>query len=139
MGKILRNPDDAERDVLIRAHLDRAAGAADTSGGNNAQEGIDSVFATDDLSAATVVDWAVERGLSIPEQFKVIGFDGTAAVRRALPGLTTIRQPIRAIARRAVQILLDQIEADERGDAVCAPRQGGPIELPGELIEGTTV
>ena len=130
---------DAERDVLIRAHLDRAAGAADTSGGNNAQEGIDSVFATDDLSAATVVDWAVERGLSIPEQFKVIGFDGTAAVRRALPGLTTIRQPIRAIARRAVQILLDQIEADERGDAVCAPRQGGPIELPGELIEGTTV
>ena len=48
---------------------------------------VDAVFATDDLSAAEVLEWARGRGLRVPEDFKVVGFDGTLAVRRALPDL----------------------------------------------------
>ncbi|MBO3724690.1 LacI family DNA-binding transcriptional regulator [Actinomyces bowdenii] len=103
---------------------------------NAMPQSVDSVFATDDLSAAAVLEWARARGLGVPEDFKVIGFDGTAAVHRALPGLSTIRQPIRELAHDAVAILLEQIHSG-------ASRQAGrvsatPPPLGVELFEGRT-
>ena len=71
----------------------------------------------------------------MPEDFKVVGFDGTLAVRRALPGLTTIRQPIAAIAREAVASLVAQIEAVAAGEDPRASLER-LVELPGELVEG---
>lgn len=128
---------DAERTTLIH---ERLSAVADT---------IDAVFATDDLSAATVLDWARSRGLDVPGEFKVAGFDGTAAVRRALPGLTTIRQPLAQIARTAVEHLVAQISehhSPTTDDDAHAPDQpahapapeGGVIEIPGELLTGWT-
>ncbi|WP_136193057.1 LacI family DNA-binding transcriptional regulator [Actinomyces procaprae] len=116
---------DAERARMIDAHLD---GAADV---------IDAVFATDDLSAAAVLDWAQRHGRRVPQDFKVIGFDGTSAVRRALPGLATVRQPIAELARTAVEVLLAQIRAQSEGEQEAAPVDS-PIELPGLLLTGTT-
>ena len=98
---------------------------------------VDAVFATDDLSAAEVLEWARGRGLRVPEDFKVVGFDGTLAVRRALPGLTTIRQPIAAIAREAVALLVAQIEAVAAGEDPRASLER-LVELPGELVVGRT-
>ena len=98
---------------------------------------VDAVFATDDLSAAEVLEWARGRGLRVPEDFKVVGFDGTLAVRRALPGLTTIRQPIAAIAREAVASLVAQIEAVAAGEDPRASLER-LVELPGELVVGRT-
>lgn len=115
---------DAERSRLIYAHLDAVA------------QDIDAVFATDDLSAAAVLQWAEERGLDVPRDFKVVGFDGTAAVRRALPSLTTIQQPIAQIARTAVELLTQQIDA--RDDDVNREPLPSPTEFPGILLEGTT-
>ena len=73
------------------------------------------VFATDDLTAAAVLEWARKRGRRVPEEFKVVGFDATAAMRRALPGLTTIQQPIDDLALCAVDVLLGQIDARAEG------------------------
>ncbi|MDO4899698.1 LacI family DNA-binding transcriptional regulator [Actinomyces sp.] len=115
---------DAERARLIDTHLDAAADL------------IDAVFATDDLSAAAVLDWAERRGRQVPRDFKVIGFDGTSAVRRALPGLATVRQPLADLARTAVEVLLTQIRntaEGQEGEPVVSP-----IELPGALLPGTT-
>lgn len=98
---------------------------------------VDAVFATDDLSAAEVLEWARGRGLRVPEDFKVVGFDGTLAVRRVLPGLTTVRQPIAAIARAAVASLMDQIEATAAGEDPRAALER-VVELPGELVVGRT-
>ena len=92
----------------------RAAAVADRL--DPVADRVDAVFATDDLSAAEVLEWARGRGLRVPEDFKVVGFDGTLAVRRALPGLTTVRQPIAAIAREAVASLVAQIEAAAAGE-----------------------
>lgn len=115
---------DAQRATLVREHLDAV------------RNEIDSVFATDDLSAADVLQWARERGLSVPGDVKVVGFDGTAALRRALPGLTTIQQPIGAIARTAVDLVLEQITSLHDGDLPEPARS--VIELPGTLIQGRT-
>lgn len=123
---------DCERTGLIYSHLDHI------------RDQIDSVFATDDLSAATVLAWAHERGLRVPEQFKVVGFDGTAALRRALPQLTTIQQPLREIAGAAVAELTDQIAAlrqaasDGESSHDLSAHQARVIELPGRLLVGHT-
>ena len=93
------NTPDAERPGLIRERLELVA------------DDVDAVFATDDLTAAQVVEWVEDQGLRVPEDFKVIGFDGTVAMRRALPALTTIQQPIARLARAAVNLLLDQIDS----------------------------
>ena len=113
----------------------RAAAVADRL--DPVADRVDAVFATDDLSAAEVLEWARGRGLRVPEDFKVVGFDGTLAVRRALPGLTTVRQPIAAIAREAVASLVAQIEAAAAGEDPRAALER-LVELPGELVVGRT-
>lgn len=95
---------------------------------------MDAVFCTDDLLAATALEWAHRAGRSVPDSFKVIGFDGTATMRRILPGLTTIRQPLAEICARAVEILHEQIEADTPR----TPAPVAPLELPVELLIGRT-
>ena len=99
---VLTVPFDApadERQALVGARLDEERGS------------FDAVFATDDLAAAEVLEWARLRGLSVPADLKVIGFDGTMAIHRAVPGLTTVRQPLDLIARKAVEVLLERAEA----------------------------
>ena len=105
-----------------------------------ARSPIDAVFATDDLAAAEVLEWARTRDLSVPGDLSVIGFDGTESMRRALPHLATIRQPISQIAQAAVDILLEQMEGtlprpiDEAGESP-APT----LEFPGTLIPGRSL
>ena len=118
-------PDD-ERQALVESRLDSVEGD------------LDGVFATDDLTAAGVLEWAYQRGINVPEELKVVGFDGTTAVRRALPGLTTVAQPIAAIAQSAVELLLGQIEAQAEGRDLFGDDPVPAVELPVELITGRT-
>lgn len=67
---------EAERARTMEAKLDALTPQADA------------VFATDDLLAAGVLDWTRRRGLEVPGQFKVVGFDGTLAATSA-SGLPT--------------------------------------------------
>lgn len=100
-------------------------------------DGVDGVFATDDVTACAVVDWARSRGRSVPGDFRVVGFDGTPAVRALVPWLTTVQQPVKQIAQAAVDDLLEQIEHPEERAARGTPT-GGPVEFPVRLIEGET-
>lgn len=98
---------------------------------------IDAVFATDDLLAAAALEWATLRGRQVPTDFRVVGFDGTSALRQALPGLSTIRQPIADICATAVELLVGQIEMRERDEELPTDPVEA-VELPVELIEGRT-
>lgn len=117
------NDTEPERTRAVWAGLDAA--------------GADAVFATDDLLAARALEWAYQAGLSVPEEFRVIGFDGTEAVRQALPGLTTVAQPIAEIATTAVNLLLDQLAARERGETPTTDLVP-PVELDVTLRLGRT-
>lgn len=64
-----------QRFAMVRDALDEARAAAP----------VDGVFATDDLAAAEVLEWARTRNLSVPTDLAIIGFDGTETMRRALP------------------------------------------------------
>ena len=118
-----------QRFAMVQGSLDQARTDAP----------IDGIFATDDLAAAEVLEWARNRDLSVPGDLSVIGFDGTESMRRALPHLATIRQPIEQIARAAVDILLEQMEGAARHPIDEAGAPAPTIEFPGTLIPGRSI
>jgi DNA-binding LacI/PurR family transcriptional regulator len=63
------------------------------------------VCASDQLALA-VLDLLAARGVPVPERVLVTGFDGILAGRLARPTLTTVRQPMAAMGRLAVQVLV---------------------------------
>ncbi|KAF1055354.1 MAG: HTH-type transcriptional repressor CytR [Stenotrophomonas maltophilia] len=51
-----------------------------------------------------------DRGIRVPEELSIVGFDDLASSRYLSPPLTTVRQPMREIGTRAVNLLLAIIE-----------------------------
>lgn len=72
------------------------------------------IFASNDEMAAGVYHVAYVRGLRIPEDLSVIGFDDTPLAARMWPPLTTVRWPIRDMGRQAAELLLFQAKARQR-------------------------
>ncbi len=64
------------------------------------------VFAASDETAAGVIEAARARGLRIPEDLSVVGFDDTQVARFASPPLTTVRQPLRQMGGVALRTAL---------------------------------
>jgi LacI family transcriptional regulator len=71
------------------------------------------VFAGSDETALGVIEAARTRGLRIPEELSVVGFDDTPVARLAAPPLTTVRQPLREMGAVAVRTAL-RLAAGER-------------------------
>ncbi|MFT4090460.1 MAG: LacI family DNA-binding transcriptional regulator [Asticcacaulis sp.] len=71
------------------------------------------IFAANDETAAAVAMVAHKRGLDIPGDLSVVGFDDAPIASAVWPTLTTIRQPYLEMARRVVQII-DGWEAQTR-------------------------
>jgi LacI family sucrose operon transcriptional repressor len=92
---------------------------------------VDGIFATNDLFATSFITIAKKHGKDVPNQIKVVGYDGTETVQTVFPELTTIRQPIDLIAQTAINILIKEIEG-EFSDVSLENR------LPVKLLKGTT-
>lgn len=70
----------------------------------------DGIFVSGDATAMLVWNVARSLKLSIPEDIKLIGYDGTSFIESYYPQLTTIKQPLVEIARLLVDLLIDKIE-----------------------------
>ncbi len=68
------------------------------------------VFALNDMMAFGIYRSAYQRNINIPEELSVVGFDDVNIADIVSPGLTTVRQPIDAIAVNAIEILNYMIE-----------------------------
>jgi LacI family transcriptional regulator len=68
------------------------------------------IFASNDNMAVGAVQAARERGLSVPENLSVVGFDDADISRIVSPALTTVRQPLEEMGRMAVSLLTRLIE-----------------------------
>ena len=73
---------------------------------------LDAVFASNDQMALGMLHVANERGIAIPGDVAVVGFDGLAEGAQFTPSLTTVVQPLRELGRLAVQELVSRIDAD---------------------------
>ncbi|MGN9845793.1 LacI family DNA-binding transcriptional regulator [Nonomuraea sp. H19] len=84
------------------------------------------IFATNDGQAIGVYHAARRLGLRIPDDLSVVGFDDLPSVRWATPPLTTVRQPLTAMAAAATTMLLTLAHA--------GPLLQHRIELATELV-----
>ncbi len=73
---------------------------------------VTAVFAMSDVTAIGAIRAIHDRGLRVPEDISVMGYDGVDIGRYMVPRLTTIRQHREVIASRSVEILLDCIEGN---------------------------
>ncbi|NLG84990.1 MAG: LacI family transcriptional regulator [Firmicutes bacterium] len=73
----------------------------------------DGVVAFNDLLAIGAMQAIKERGLRIPEDIAVVGFDDIEAASVVEPALTTVRQPLREIGETACKMLLQLINGEE--------------------------
>jgi len=73
------------------------------------------IFASNDDMAAAAIAVAHRRGLDVPRDVTVCGFDDTALATTVWPALTTIRQPVAEMSREAVILLTDAIRRKKAG------------------------
>ena len=71
------------------------------------------IFASNDDMAAGVLAVAHAKGLRLPEDLSVAGFDDTPLAQLVWPPLTTIRQPTRDLAFAAASLLFEKAEGVE--------------------------
>ena len=75
------------------------------------------IFACNDDMAAAAVSVAHRKGLAVPEDISIVGFDDTAPATTVWPELTTVRQPISAMAEAALELLLADLRERRSGQA----------------------
>jgi DNA-binding LacI/PurR family transcriptional regulator len=68
------------------------------------------IFACNDQLAIGVIQGARERGLEIPKDLAIIGFDNTILATTTVPGLTTVAQPIAVMGKKIVDVLIEEIK-----------------------------
>ena len=90
----------------------------------------DGVFASSDIMAAQILQYCREKGIDVPGQLKVVGFDGIELGGLTTPKLTTVCQPVEQMAETAVQSIVKRLNKK-----VVATRVILPVEL---KIRGTT-
>ena len=84
------------------------------------------IFASNDVMAMGVMDAVRNKGLRVPDDVSVIGFDDIPQASLIRPALTTIRQPLEKMGRVATQMLLELLSLSQK--------KIERIELPTELI-----
>jgi LacI family repressor for deo operon, udp, cdd, tsx, nupC, and nupG len=92
------------------------------------------VFAANDMMAVGALAALRDRGLRVPGDVSVAGFDGIHLGRYLHPPLTTYAQPVAAIARRAVDLLFEAMESGDRAAARAGRTSGRSHRLHGELV-----
>jgi len=84
------------------------------------------IMASSDTEALGVMQVARARGLSIPRDLSLVGFDDIPEATFVTPSLTTVRQPLLDMGRLAAETLMDTVADPTRIPTV--------VELPTELI-----
>ncbi|MFE4722539.1 substrate-binding domain-containing protein, partial [Streptomyces sp. NPDC056728] len=65
------------------------------------------IFASSDQMALGAIEALRRRGLRVPEDMSVLGFDDLPEVRWSAPPLTTVRQPLSDMGKLAARVVLD--------------------------------
>lgn len=100
-------------------------------------DGCTGIVCGSDLMALGAVRAARRRGLDVPADLSVVGFDDSQLIAFTDPPLTTVRQPVHAMASAAVGALIEEIHAREDGtQPACAHREF--VFQPELVVRGST-
>lgn len=69
------------------------------------------LFCMSDYYAVTIMNYFIDRGKSIPEDFSIVGYDNVAYAKLSRPMLTTVNQDIEQKGKVATQLLINMIKS----------------------------
>jgi LacI family repressor for deo operon, udp, cdd, tsx, nupC, and nupG len=107
MTRLLDTPERELTDAVALSLFGVEGGAA--AAGRLFDKGITGIVCGSDLMALGAIREARARGLAVPEDISVIGYDDSPLIAFTDPPLTTVRQPVRPMAVSAVRALIDEI------------------------------
>ncbi|MGC4804490.1 LacI family DNA-binding transcriptional regulator [Micromonospora sp. DT233] len=99
---------DAELDALAELTLFGVEGG-EAAAGRLLARGVTGLVCGSDLMALGAIRAARQRGRSVPDDVSVVGYDDSPLMAFTDPPLTTMRQPVAAMAVAAVRALVDEI------------------------------
>lgn len=111
-------------DLVVEGDFNRLAGV--NAGEELIERGVDAIFCANDATASGVLESVQARGMSVPEDVALAGFDDLPFAAELNPPLTTIRQGVHTQGSESAKALLSLLEHPERG-----PRR---VLLPTELV-----
>lgn len=116
-----------EPDLVAYTQFSRAGGAEAVARLLELPEPPDAVLCANDVMAIGAVDAARERGLRVPDDLAVMGFDDIEAASLVTPPLTTMANPAREIGAACARLLLERISGTITGPAT-------EVVIPARLI-----
>jgi len=106
---------------LLPVHLTTEAAYAETAAFLSQHEPPDGIVAASDVIAMSAIRAIAERGLRVPQDVAVIGYDDVSVARYTTPPLTTIRQDVVGGAGLLVELLFRRLAGDEPQSVTMAP------------------
>ncbi|MFE2771978.1 LacI family DNA-binding transcriptional regulator [Microbacterium resistens] len=102
----------AEADDAVYADFTRDGGRRAASALLDRAERPDAIVAANDLIAIGALDAARDRGLRVPQDLAVTGYDDIEAASLVNPALTTVENPAREIGRACARLLLERLDGE---------------------------
>lgn len=99
--------------LCIEGNFTMAGGHAAMNDLLDAHPDVDAIFAASDLTALGAMRTIERRGLRVPHDIAVVGFDDIAEAQYSHPALSTVRQPIQHIGYTMAQLLLQRIRGED--------------------------
>ncbi|MEU2792097.1 LacI family DNA-binding transcriptional regulator [Streptomyces sp. NPDC007100] len=138
---------DAAQELIQHSLYTLEGGQA--AAGSLIDRGCTAVVCASDMMALGAIRAARQRGLDVPREVSVVGFDDSPLIAFTDPPLTTIRQPVTAMGQAAVRALLEEVggtpaphsefvfhpELVVRGSTASAPKAG---RIPGPAVSSDT-
>jgi LacI family transcriptional regulator len=84
------------------------------------------IFSCNDDMALAAIDIFKSRGIRVPEDISIVGFDDIAIASQVTPPLTTLRVPIAEMSRKAVDSVINAVENGDKSQSL--------VSLPTKLI-----
>ena len=95
--------------IMVATSFDRDGGIDGLARLLEAPDRPTAVLCANDLIAIGALDVARERGISVPEDLAIVGYDDIDAASLVSPSLTTVINPAREIGQTAGALLLDRM------------------------------
>lgn len=129
--------EDAMRALRLRKHMVVISGSYSEEGGHSGALVLleqrprpTAIFAANDMAAIGALNAIEERGLRVPDDVSLVGYDNTSLAALRHISLTTVHQPRLEMGQMAVTTLLDRLEGRTR------PRRA--VLSPSLVVRGTT-
>jgi LacI family transcriptional regulator len=97
-------------ELVVEGHFTTESGYAAALGLLDLAVPPTAIFASNDNMAVGAMRAVLERGLRVPDDISIVGFDDTELARNVFPRLTTVRQPLAELGRTVVSLLNRLIE-----------------------------